>query len=170
MMTVTIRDEQPGDVKAIGTTITTAFKPIPHSNLIEAAIVTRLRDEDALTVSLVAVKGGREIGHIAFSGVEIDGKAMGWYGLGPVAVAPDHQGKGVGIKLVREGLDRLKMLGARGCVVLGEPSFYGRFGFKADPRLRLADVSEEYFMVLPLGVDIPDGMVGYHPAFYMEAL
>ena len=57
------------------------------------------------------------------------------------------------------------MRGAAGCVLLGEPAFYGRFGFKAEPQLRLPGVPPEYFQALAFGPSRPQGTVAYHAAF-----
>jgi putative acetyltransferase len=80
-------------------------------------------------------------------------------------VAPDHQGQGIGAGLIREGLAQLKALGAQGCVLLGDPAYYGRFGFQNDPRLTLAGVPPEYFQALPVTTEGPQGAVAFHAAF-----
>ncbi|MGH7002344.1 MAG: GNAT family N-acetyltransferase [Alphaproteobacteria bacterium] len=160
-----IRAEVPADRAAIRSIVTHAFKDMAYSSGTEAAIVDALRRAGALTLSLVAVEAGEPVGHIAFSPVTIDGRDAGWYGLGPVAVRPDCQGKAIGSGLIREGLAQLAALGAGGCVLLGAPAYYGRFGFKAEPDLRLADVAPAYFQALPFGADVPKGMVAFHAGF-----
>lgn len=160
-----IRDEQASDIPLIRAIVSEAFKTMPFSNQTEAGIVDRLRVGSALTLSLVAVENGEIVGHIAFSPVTIDGRHGSWYGLGPVAVRPDRQGRGIGQALVREGLERLKSLGAHGCVLVGEPAFYGRFGFRTRPGLRFAGAPPEYFLVLAFGEEIPSGIVEHHEAF-----
>ena len=160
-----IREEEPKDFVAIRSVISAAFKEKPYSRQTEAAIVEALRAANALTISLVAMDEGDVIGHIAFSLVKIDGCDLHWYGLGPVAVRPDRQGQGVGNALVREGLQRLMAVGATGCVVLGDPAYYSRFGFRVDPGLRLAGLPPEHFMALPFTEEIPRGMVKYHAGF-----
>lgn len=160
-----IRRERPGDEEAISSLIAAAFAHAEHSDGTETAIVERLRKAGALTLSLVAEAGGRPVGHIAFSPVTIDGDHRGWFGLGPVAVRPDRQGGGIGSALIRQGLERLRSLGAAGCVLVGEPSFYGRFGFAADDRLRYPGIPAEYFQLLSFNGEKPSGVVAYHPAF-----
>ena len=98
----------------------------------------------------MAVEGGAIVGHIAFSEVLIDGEACGWFALGPVAVIPERQGDGIGGALVRAGLARLRAQGAAGRVLVGDPGYYGRFGFAADPALRVDGVPGEYVIALPL--------------------
>jgi putative acetyltransferase len=99
----------------------------------------------------------------------IDGTARGWFGLGPVSVLPAHQGAGIGSRLVREALARLKATGAHGCVLVGEPAFYGRFGFRAEPALVLAEVPPKYFQALRFAHHLPCGVVTFHAAFAARA-
>ena len=87
------------------------------------------------------------------------------YGLGPLAVRPERQGKGIGSQLVRDALAALDQQGASGCVVLGEPDYYGRFGFKAYPELTLPGAPQKYFQALSFTGSIPSGEVCYHSAF-----
>lgn len=160
-----IRPEQPGDEQAISSLITEAFERAEHSDGTEARIVERLRAAGALTISLVADEGGELAGHIAFSPVTIDGTDSGWFGLGPVAVRHDRQRDGIGSKMIRDGLDRLRQQGAAGCVLVGEAAYYGRFGFRAERQLVYPGIPPEYFQALPFGDGMPSGTVAYHPAF-----
>ncbi len=109
------------------------------------------------------------VGHIAFSPALIDGQDLGWYTLGPVAVLPGHQGQGIGAALIREGLEGLRALGARGCVLVGDPGYYTRFGFRNLPALRVDDVPPEFLMGLLLQGELPRGLVTHHPAFFVTA-
>lgn len=160
-----IRPEHPGDVNAIRSVTTKAFRNMAHSSGTEAAIIDALRAADALTISLVAIDGGRIVGHVAFSAVTIDGEDIGWYGLGPVSVSPDRQRQGIGQALIREGLAELRRRGAAGCVLLGDPAYYGRFGFESDPELRYGDVPPEYFQRLAFTDSVPKGEVAFHAGF-----
>ncbi len=163
---MTIRDEHAGDESEIDQIIMVAFANHPHSNQREHHLVKSLRDANALALSLVADENGRLAAYIAFSSVQIDGASLGWHGLGPVAVRPELQRQGIGSALINAGLERLRKLGSNGCVLLGEPEFYQRFGFRTDPRLRLDGVPPEFFLVLPFQDAIPEGRVDYHPAFF----
>ncbi|MBM6583877.1 GNAT family N-acetyltransferase [Microvirga sp. BT689] len=166
-LTVRIRPERPEDVDTIHNLTTAAFKHMPYSSQTEAAIVDALRRADALTVSLVATKDGAIVGHVAFSPVTINGEENGWYGLGPVSIWPVEQWKGIGHALIREGLSRLMDLNAEGCVVLGSPSYYSRFGFVSDPELRYGDVPPEHFQRLCFTDIVPKGEVAFHPGFHV---
>ena len=160
-----IRDERAADIEALRAMVSEAFRTALHAGGNEAAIVDALRAAGALSVSLVADEAGEVVGHVALSPVVVDGRDAGWFGLGPLAVRPDRQRRGIGQRLVQAGLDRLRGQGARGVVVLGEPAYYRRFGFRADPGLRLPGLPPDYFMALCLAAPAPTGTVAYHPAF-----
>lgn len=160
-----IRPERMGDHDVIRDVTAAAFAGHPHSDQTEPLIIERLRDAHALALSLVAEEDGVVIGHVAFSPVTITPVAAGWYGLGPVSVRPDRQGRGAGSALIREGLDRLREMGAAGCVVVGDPGFYRRFGFASDPALVFPGCAPQYFMFLGLSETRVSGTVSYHPAF-----
>jgi putative acetyltransferase len=72
--------------------------------------------------------------------------------------------RGGGSRLMREALRILREQGAAGCVVLGEPEYYSRFGFQADPNLILPEVPAEYFQAIAFGSGRPHGIVTYHEA------
>jgi Predicted acetyltransferase len=163
-----IRPETAHDIPEIQKLIAIAFEGAPHSDGTEGAIVDALRAAGALTTSLVAERDGVVTGHVAFSPIDIDGKSFNWYGLGPVAVLPDQQRQGIGVQLIEAGLEEIKALGARGCVVLGDPAYYGRFGFSADAALQFPGIPPEYFQRLSFGDDDRNGIVRYHSAFYGE--
>ena len=160
-----IRDEGPGDHPAIRRITLAAFKDAPFSDQREAEIVDALRSAGALAVSLVAIEDGDIIGHIAFSPVAVGSGESGWYGLGPVSVRPDQQERGIGQALVRAGLDRLAVLEAAGCIVLGAPAYYGRFGFESDPALCFEGEPSPYLQRLVLNGARPRGEVRYHAGF-----
>ena len=165
----TLRDEQPGDAAAMGDLVRAAFDGAPHSDGTEAAILDGLRCAGALRLSLVAELDSAIVGQVAFSPVTVDGADQGWLGLGPVAVRPDRQGRGIGEALIREGLARIAAAGAAGCVVLGDPGYYRRFGFRSGPGLMLPGPPPEYFQALILNGPAATGVVAYHPAFSAPA-
>lgn len=169
MLPALIRDECPADVAAITKVTRAAFAGHPHSGHTEHLIIEVLRRAGALSVSLVAERDGRIVGHIAFSPVSITDGSSGWFGLGPLSVTPAFQGQGIGQALVWRGIERLSAEGARGCILLGEPAFYSRFGFVHNPKLFLAGVPPEYFLSLPFSCVPAIGKVTYHAAFGVEA-
>lgn len=163
-MTLHIRGEQPGDEQAIDRVVTAAFAGHPHSDGREPRIIAGLRAAGELTVSLVA-EDPDIVGHVAFSPVTIGDGSARWFGLGPVAVTPARQREGIGDRLVRSGLDRLRGIAASGCVVLGDPDYYRRFGFVADPALLYPGPPPGYFQSLVLAGPPASGIVRYATAF-----
>lgn len=164
-MSIHIRPECPTDIPAIEALTVAAFLEAEHTSHTEQFIVNALRRAGQLSVSLVAESDGVIVGHVAVSPVTISDGSTGWYGLGPISVVPEQQGKGIGSQLMHQALAELRELGAAGCVLLGDPDYYSRFGFRAMPELVLPDVPPEYFQALAFGDDVPVGTVTYHQAF-----
>jgi len=169
-MNIRIRNEVPADAPAIEALTAAAFLAAEYSSHTEQFIVNALRRAGQLSVSLVAEDDGQTIvGHVAISPVRISDGSSGWYGLGPVSVGPGQQALGIGTRLVNEALAALRGMGASGCVVLGEPAYYGRFGFAATPALVYPGVPPQYFQALPMAGAMPSGTVAYHAAFEATA-
>lgn len=162
---ISIRDERPSDVDAIHALTAAAFLNAPHTSHTEQFIVDALRRDGVLTISLVTEDAGALVGHVAISPVTIADGTAGWYGLGPISVAPERQRCGIGTKLMNAALQTLRSHGARGCVVLGDPAYYARFGFAADPALVLPGVRPENFQAIRFDASRPSGVVTYHSAF-----
>ena len=169
MPDILIRPETPADAAAISALTTAAFAGAEHSDGTEAQIIERLRAANALLLSLVAERDGQILGHVAFSDVTIGGHDRGWVGLGPVSVAPGAQAGGIGSALIRAGLAQLQAQGRKGCVVLGDPAYYTRFGFSADLAARFASpFAGEHLMAMmldPAAVWPVAGRADYAPAF-----
>ena len=125
-----IREETKNDIEQIAAITAAAFAPKPYSNGSEPAVIAAVRASGDLTLSLVAEEAGVILGQITFTPVAIESAHDNWYGLGPVAVRPDRQSEGIGAALIKDGLARLKRLNAAGCVLVGDPDYYGRFGFE----------------------------------------
>jgi putative acetyltransferase len=164
-MTIKIRSELPSDVTAIETVTAAAFLNAPHTSHTEQFIVNALRKAGMLSVSLVAEDNGEIVGHAAISPVSISDGSSGWYVLGPISVAPDCQGLGIGSQLMEQALAELGKLEAAGCALVGNSNYYGRFGFRPEPALMLPGVPPEYFQAISFGTDIPTGIVTHHEAF-----
>ena len=161
-----IRQERASDEDAIRAVVTAAFDGHPHSDGSEPKIVDRLRADDDLTLSLVAEQDGEIVGHIAFSPVTIGDDDSGWHGLGPVAVRPDSQGFGIGSALVQAGLEQMRERGSPGCVLVGEPAYYNRFGFESDLSINYHGQVSEYLQSLSFtDAESPGGAVRDAPAF-----
>jgi putative acetyltransferase len=127
---IIIRSETPSNIEAITDVTKIAFEDHSFSQQTEHFIISDLRAAGALTISLVCEVDGRVVGHIAFSPVTISDGTTNWYGLGPVSVLPEYQGRRIGTDLVNNGLALLKSMGSKGCAIVGLPAYFNRFGFK----------------------------------------
>lgn len=124
-----------------------------------------LRASKALIISLVAEVDGEVVGHIAFSPITISDGSQNWYGLGPISVLPEYQKRGIGKALMHEGLSRLKVKGAKGCVLVGDPDYYEGFGFRSLPELTHEGVPQENVLTLEFGGSKAQGVVVFHKSF-----
>lgn len=160
---VSIRMEQPSDATQIRDLVEASFP-----GLGEARLVDRLRSDGDLVLSLVAEDGGVVVGYIAFARIIVEGAEAPFsaVALAPLAVYSDYQGQGVATQLVREGHACLAFLGETLSVVLGEPQYYGRFGYS---NRRVAGFESEYqsayLMGLSFGAAPWEGRLVYPTAF-----
>jgi putative acetyltransferase len=161
-----IRPERSGDAAGIRYVLEAAF-----TSRAEADLVERLRNNAKSVIALAAEDEGTVVGHIVFSPLSLDPLAgtVG-LGLGPLAVLPDHEKHGVGRRLVQNGLAACHAWGAGFVTVLGDPDYYGRFGFESasEHGLRNEFGVDEHFMVIPLkknGLPPRGTMIRYAPEF-----
>ena len=141
-----VRAETPRDLVAIREVNIVAFEhhPFSHQTLTSTSLTPNF---------------------IAFSAACIGDTSEGWFLLGPVAVRPERQGEGIGRALVESGLAALRSRGACGCVLVGDPAFYRRFGFQQHSGTVWDGVPDENVVCLSLSEDVPTGEVLHHPAF-----
>ena len=165
MSSMHIRPETPADVADITALIDTAFSGVPYAEGDEAELVVKLRQLGDLAVSLVAEVDSRLVGHVAFSPARSTDGSEGWFALGPIAVAPQRQGEGIGTALVMAGLEAISALGARGCILVGHPGLYRRCGFSNAPDNAPPDQSAEYFMCKVLSGELARGPIYFHDVF-----
>lgn len=139
----------------------------------EAVLALTLLQQPVDAYSLVAFQDEKMIGHVLFSPMSFVPAypQMRAVGLGPLAVDPDWQRKGVGSQLILHGLDYLRTQGIHLVFVLGDPGYYRRFGFKPAELLHARcnyPVEPQYFMGLvlndPSNLDW-QGTALYHPEF-----
>jgi putative acetyltransferase len=165
---VRIRKERPEDVSAIRQVNIQSF-----GRTMEADIVDKLRRDCKDLLSLVAVKEKEIVGHVAFNPVIVEGEygTVRGMGLAPMAVLPRCQLQGIGSKLIRTGIARLRSRRCPFVIVLGHPQYYPRFGFEPASHCGIRSewqVSDEAFMILVLDESEMRGTSGvakYRPEF-----
>jgi putative acetyltransferase len=136
----------------------------------EADLVDALRESGELLLSLVSIRDGRLVGHVAFSRVIIDSVdgPVGGVALAPVGVHPDIQAEGVGTALIETGIEMLAAKNEQVVLVVGNPAYYSRFGFSSPVGKRYPSLySGPHFMALVLGepAAAPIGPARYPEAF-----
>lgn len=164
---ISIRAEQTQEVEAIRRVNEQAFETAAEADLVDL-----LRARGKLVVSLVACTEDQIVGHIAFSQATIASSLhLRGLGLGPMAVLPSMQKRGIGSGLVRAGLEQCRAKGIDYVIVLGHPQFYPRFGFVPAGRFGIRSawpVPDDAFMALELRPDALAGACGlaaYEPEF-----
>jgi putative acetyltransferase len=145
-----IRREQPQDIPEIRQVHIRAF-----GQKQEASVVDKLRKKCNSILSLVALTGGKVVGHILLSPAVIEGKhgRLVGTGLAPLAVLPEYQRKGIGTQLMQTAIARIKEGGCPYIIVIGHPEYYARFGFEQAGRFGIScewNVPDEAFMILVL--------------------
>lgn len=133
-MTLLVRPEMPADAAAVQSVIAAAF-PVVAGTVAEVGLNDALRRDPGWIpdLCLVAEQDGRVIGQLTSSeGTLTDpaGVRRRLVGIGPVSVHPDRQGQGVGRAMLTTLIDRARQAGGTALVLLGDPAFYRRFGFR----------------------------------------
>jgi len=125
-LSVKVRPETPGDIPGIRTVNESAFP-----SKAEADLVDLCREKGKVTLSLAALLEGKVVGHVLVTPVALDPPHPGWsgVGIGPVAVLPEFQRRGIGSRLMTVGLEICRSQGIDFAVLLGDPRYYMRFGF-----------------------------------------
>lgn len=157
---MSVRVAHPEDAPAIRQLLASAF---PSSA--EADLVDRLRLDGDVAVELVAIDGAQVVGHVLLS---VLGGPIRALALAPVAVAPERQGTGIGHTLIEAAHRQAAAEGWEAIFVLGEPAYYGRFGYSVEAARPFDSLySGPWFMLLPLRAPLPatGGTVAYPSAF-----
>jgi putative acetyltransferase len=157
-----IRQETIGDEAAIKDVVARAFDGKFYADENDALLVDGLRNAGVLILSLVATLKGQIIGQVALSPATI-GDAR-YLCVGPLAVLPDHQRKGVGSALMGHALGVAQVYGRDGVVLQGDLNYYSRFGFEVFSSVTFTGEGAEYIQVLPFK-ETPSGDVKFHPVF-----
>ena len=166
-----VRLESPSDRDASIEVERAAF-----AQLLEATIVEAVRDEGG-SFACVADDEQEVVGHVQMSRAWVGETSV--LALGPIGVRPVHQSKGIGASLVHAALDEARRRGEAAVILLGDPAYYGRFGFVPAARYGLRspyaatqddgnDIGEDDFQIAALDEERAgrlDGDVRWHPAF-----
>jgi putative acetyltransferase len=157
-----IRLEEPGDANGVRDLLEACFPGFGEANLVE-----RLRNDGDIVLSLVAEDEGVVIGYIAFSRLKVqDDAAFDAVALAPLAVYTEYQQQGVSVRLVRESHTYLAYMGESLSVVLGEPTYYGRFGYSHRRAAHFAsEYQSPYLMAISFGAAPWEGRLVYPAAF-----
>lgn len=128
-----------------------AFEQEYGSGEAEVRIIDALRAAGDVIVELAAIEAGAVVGHAMFSRLTVDPANRKMAALGPVCARIDRQRAGVGAALIREGLARCAAQGCDAVVVLGDPHYYGRFGFTLEAaKVLQSEYSGPHFQALEL--------------------
>jgi putative acetyltransferase len=165
---VEIRAERSGDAGAVRRIVEAAFKGKHEADLVDA-----LRARGRFSIALVAEHGPNLAGFVLLTDATIEGSGLKprGAGLAPLAVRPAFQRRGIGAALVGAALERARAAGFGFVVLLGDPAYYRRFGFRTGSTLGLAcefAAPEEAFMAIELAPGALGGVAGvvrYAPEF-----
>lgn len=163
MSMMSIRAATPRDREAIRRVEEHAFGQQAEAGLVDALVT----DGDVV-VELVAEEDGQVVGHVLFSRLFVrkGAKKFAAVALAPLAVEPSFHGSGIGGALIREAHIRLKSAGETLSVVLGDPVYYGRFGYShARAEKFESDYQGEALQALAWGEAPDTGRLVYAPAF-----
>ncbi len=160
-----IREETPGDEAAIHAVTKRAFIDQPYSDGDEAEVIDKLREDGDLLLSLVAVFGDEIVGQVIYSRAKLSNGDDGWMVAGPIAVAKEYRGRGIGRALLEAGEAKLRASGAKGITVLGDPELYRRFGYLQHTAMKLAGELGQFLQVKSFGEPIPSASITFAPAF-----
>ena len=171
-MNIIIRQELGKDLVRIKEINDRAFEQENESSLVDKL---RKKDQFIPELSLVAEADETVVGHILFYPVKINSahQKHTTLSLGPMAVLREYQKKGIGGKLISEGLIRAKEFGFRTVIVVGHPEYYPKFGFAKASKWSIKlpfEVPDEVFMALEfVEGELKDksGIIEY-PAEFME--
>lgn len=146
-----IRSESPTDHEAIRAINEQAFGEVVEADLVEAI---RASDRFVPELSLVAVSQGQSLGHVISSYVDVVPGSRRVLQVGPLAVLPSHQRRGIGSALMSETIRVADEFGEPLLLIEGNPSYYERFGFTRADAMGIEPPPEalapKYFMIRPL--------------------
>lgn len=165
-----IRQENVNDYEQVYNVVESAFEKAEHSDGNEQDLVVLLRKSNSFIpeLSLVAVNENKIIGYILFTKVKIGDNIE--LALAPLAVLPEHQRKGIGTMLIKEGHKIAKQLNYNYSIVLGSNKYYSRLGYTSASKYNIKapfEIEDECFMAIKLNENAKtiSGVVEYDEAF-----
>jgi len=163
-----VRNEKYSDHVAIAKLARRAFASMTFSDHTEQDMIDRLRRRGRLSLSKVVEHEGLLVGYVAFSKMLYNKLEANWSALGPIAVEPAHQRKGIGAALIKACIDELSRGSAEGIALVGDLVYYSRFGFVVSPAHAPKGEPAEYFQLLALKGRVPQRALVFDSAFYGE--
>jgi predicted N-acetyltransferase YhbS len=167
--TIVIRPENPHDAPRVRAINQAAFNGSEEARIVDAM---RVGDDWLDGGSLVADVGSELVGHILLSRGALIGARREWIlgMIGPIAVVPPMQGRGIGAALMRAAIVRAESLGLPALCLLGHADYYPRFGFRRARELGIEAPQpwpDDSWMALPLATWKPEmrGVARYPAAF-----
>ena len=168
-MEIIIQKETPKNYPEVQEILHACFNREGEGNLVNA-----LRSNGKAILSLVAVQNGEVVGHVMFTPVTTSPSSIAnGLGLAPLAVKPEYQKHGIGAKLVEEGLRLCLELGYDFVVLLGNPKYYQRFGFRKASDFGMQNeygVDEPFMLIKLTSCDLQNGLIKYCPEFSLFSL
>jgi predicted N-acetyltransferase YhbS len=162
-----IKPEKSSEFQNIYNLVKVAFQTAKVSNGKEQDYVEKLRSNGNYIpqLALAAEEDGKIVGHIMLTKNYVTTTGLKFEALlvAPLCVELEYRGRGIGSKLVEESFDIAKKLGYKAVFVVGDPAYYGRFGFKSSALFGIRHVPaipDQYVMVRELCTDALSGVTG----------
>ena len=167
-MYITIRQENAKDYFETEYITREAFWDVYHPGCMEHLVLHKLREMTGFVreLNFVACDGKRIVGNVVCSKAKVINDYKQEYEvlcMGPLAVLPEYQGKGIGSLLIKTVVSKARELGYKGIVIYGNPAYYHRFGFMNAEKFGIKTSSGEnfdYFMALELEKGSLQGITG----------
>lgn len=152
-MTIRIRPETPADYRETENLVREAFWNVYTPGASEHYLLHVMRDAKNFVPELdfVAEEKGRIVGQVVFMKARIecdDGCCREVLSLGPIAVEPRLQKRGIGRALIEHAVAVAEMMGFQAVLLCGEPRFYGKVGFESAEKYGIRTSENNYFAAL----------------------
>ena len=131
-MSITLRRTCNSDHRATEELIRDSFWDLYRPGCVEHLVTHQLRAGTDVLFDLVAEQDGHLVGCLLATRAQLvhpDGTASPVCSVGPIAVATDHQHRGIGTLMITEALNQASAAGIPAAFLYGDPGYYSRFGF-----------------------------------------